>query len=82
MRVVIDTNWLISYLIKGSGDLKLILLDGNISIATTEKQIREFLNKIYSLKFRKYFEVEKALDFIQNFAKRAQFVNIETELTN
>lgn len=43
MRIVIDTNWLISYLInKETGQLKLILVDATIIIATTEKQILEF----------------------------------------
>lgn len=81
MRVVIDTNWLISYLIKiETSDLKLILANPSITIVTTEKQIREFLEKIYLPKFRKYFETELALDFIRNFAKKAEWVQLTSDV--
>lgn len=75
MKIVLDTNWLISYVInRENGQLRLVLIDTSISIITTEKQIREFLQKIYHQKFRRYFEIGEALEFIQNFAKRSEFI--------
>lgn len=50
MKVIVDTNWLISYLIKQeAGNLKFLLL--------------------------------KALEFIRNFVKRAEFADIKTVIT-
>jgi putative PIN family toxin of toxin-antitoxin system len=81
MIVVIDTNWLISYLIKReSSQLKLLLLETSIFIASSDKQIREYLAKIYHLKFRKYFEIEDALIFLTGFSKRVNFIEIKSEV--
>jgi putative PIN family toxin of toxin-antitoxin system len=82
MILVVDTNWLISYLIKPeSSQLKLLLLETNITIASSDKQIREFLAKIYFKKFRKYFKIEDALSFILYFSRRATFTEIKSEIS-
>src|SRR5574338_186685 len=81
MKIVIDTNWLISYLIKTeTSNLKLLLTDTSASFITDEKQIKEFLEKIYLPRFRKYFEVELALEFIKNFTKRADLIQVSSEI--
>lgn len=81
MKIVIDTNWLISYLIKTeTSNLKLLLTDTSASFITAEKQIKEFLEKIYLPRFRKYFEVELALEFIKNFTKRADLIQVSSEI--
>jgi putative PIN family toxin of toxin-antitoxin system len=82
MRILVDTNWLISYLIKReASNLKLLWLDTTITFISSEKQIKEFLAKIYFPKFRKYFEIEEALEFLKSFLKRAELTDIKTTVT-
>ena len=82
MIIVIDTNWFISYLInQQSSQLKIILPDTSISIITSEKQIKEYLAKIYLPKFKKYFQTEDALAFIKYFTKRADLIEVKSAIS-
>jgi putative PIN family toxin of toxin-antitoxin system len=45
------------------------------------KNKSEFLAKIYFPKFRKYFEIEEALEFLKSFLKRAELTDIKTTIT-
>lgn len=81
MRVVIDTNWLISYLIKQeTSQLKLILLNTEITILTSDEQIKELIAKIYLPKFRNYFPVEPALEFLSYYTKRSDLIHVDSRV--
>lgn len=77
MKVVIDTNWLISYLIKQeTSQLKLILQDIAITIFTSEEQVRELTKNIYLPKFRNYFPIEPAVEFLRYFTNRCDIIQV------
>lgn len=81
MNVVIDTNWLVSYLMKKkTSQLKLILQDIAISIYTSEEQTKEFTKIIYLPKFRKYFPLEPALEFLRYFTNRCDIVSVVSNI--
>jgi len=81
MKVVIDTNWLISYLIKqDTSQLKLILQDISITIFTSEEQVKELTKNIYLPKFRSYFPIEPALEFIRYFTNRCDIIEVVSSI--
>ncbi len=64
--IILDTNWYISYLIKKSDSrLTIILSDEQIKIIASDKLIEKLRNKINSRKFRKYFSIIEAEQFIE-----------------
>lgn len=75
-KIAIDTNWLISYLIKYAVNLHLILEDASIIIYSSSEQFKEFERKISEDKFRKYFALTEALDFLQYFKMRATEISL------
>jgi uncharacterized protein len=82
MKVILDTNWLISYLIKKeTSPLAQILTLKSISIVSGKEQMEEYLKKIYLDKFRKYLPVEPAIDFIVYFTARADFIETISVIT-
>ncbi len=76
-KIVVDTNWLISYLItKQNSRFDLVLANDNIYFYTSEEQIAEFRRKIAEEKFRKYFTVEEAFQFLINFTIKVSIIKI------
>lgn len=64
--IILDTNWYISYLIKKSDSrLSIILTDDQIEIIASDKLIDELKNNIHDEKFRKYFAIMEAGQFIE-----------------
>jgi putative PIN family toxin of toxin-antitoxin system len=79
MIVVIDTNWLISFLIKReTSQLALLLQNPAITIISGKEQLQELLKNIYAEKFRKYFPLEPALEFANYFTQRADFIELKS----
>jgi len=80
-KIITDTNILISYLIgKKLKSLRNLFEKENIEFIINEKLIEEFVRKVTLPKFRKYFEVDKALAFIKFLKRRATFVVVNSEL--
>lgn len=67
LKITIDTNWLISCLIKQVPNFQIVLDSPLIIIYSSSEQFDEFNKKILDFKFRKYYEVDEALAFLQNF---------------
>lgn len=66
IAIILDTNWYLSYLIKKSDRrLSLILNDERIEIIANQKLIEELRIKIADKKFRKYFAINEAIQFIE-----------------
>ena len=64
--IILDTNWYISYVIKSSDSrLTTVLNDEKISIIVSNKLLEELRTKIHSNKFRKYFSLIEAEQFIE-----------------
>ena len=74
--IILDTNWYISYLIKKSDSrLSIILSDERIQIIVSQKLIDELKFKIHSKKFRKYFAINEANQFIELIKEVATIFN-------
>lgn len=81
-KIITDTNILISYLIeKKLKSLRNLFEKENIEFIINEKLIEEFVRKVTLPKFRKYFEVDKALAFIKFLKKRSTLVVVNSEIT-
>jgi len=82
LSIVLDTNWYISYLIKKSDTrLSLILTDQLIEIIANDKLIEELRIKIHSEKFRKYFTINDAEQFIELIKAVAIILNPTSLIT-
>jgi hypothetical protein len=76
LSIILDTNWYISYLIKSSDSrLTVILNDEHINIIASDKLIEELRNTIKSKKFRKYFSIAGAEQFIELLKEVALLCN-------
>jgi putative PIN family toxin of toxin-antitoxin system len=74
-RIILDTNWYISFLIKrGGSKLNNILTNINIDIVISEKLIAELRQKVTQPKFRVYFDEEIAVEFIESLIVRGTSV--------
>lgn len=73
IRVVIDTNLWISFLITNSFDeFKDLINTGKITLLFSDELFEEFLNVVGRPKFRKYFsknDVDKLLKIIPTFSE-------------
>ena len=66
IRVVIDTNWYVSFLFKkGASRINTVLLNYEIEIVISSDLIKELINITQREKFRKYFSAEDARLFIE-----------------
>src|SRR5207302_10082212 len=74
--IVIDTNWLISFLIRPAVKLRVIFEPPLILIYSSSEQFLEFERKISADKFRKYFTRHEALNFLNNFKKRSTEISL------
>ncbi len=81
MRVVIDTNVLVSSLIgKLLAGLKDYILDGLIEVVTTDEQIEEIVTVLRRPKFSKYFSDEDIEELLYLIQKTSKFVEIECKI--
>ena len=77
IRVVVDTNLWISYLIGSDFEYFLEILNHPlVENITTEKLINEVIEVTHRDKFRKYFSVEEA-DILVNWLRTMTFVDID-----
>ncbi len=67
IKITVDTNWLISFLIKHVVNFQLVLESPSITFYSSPEQFEEFRRKVSDEKFRKYFEVNEALAFLHNY---------------
>lgn len=75
MRVVIDTNLWVSFLIgKELAAVLPLLLKGDIRIITSLDQIFEFDDVVLREKFRRYFSIEQAKEMVNVLTATAEFV--------
>jgi len=76
-KVVIDTNWLISYVIKKQqSNFHSIFINEKILFYSSIEQINEFKEKVIEEKFRKYFTLPDAVKFIKAYIDKAIFINV------
>lgn len=77
IRVVIDTNIWISFLIgKTLTSLADIIIDDKIQIIFSDEQFDELIDVIHRPKFQKYFSPEIIHEFISLFISKIEFVEI------
>lgn len=83
MRAVLDTNVLISALVKGGKPRQLLnaLLDPRHSLVITEDIVAEFSRVSSDEKIRKYASGDDVADFLRAFLSRAMFAVPESKPT-
>lgn len=84
MKIIIDSNWFLSFLIKdGENRLTLtnIFLTRNIDIIVSDTLLLELTTKIKQPKFRKYFIEKTGLQFVAALAERASNIKIISTVT-
>ncbi len=65
MRIIVDTNWYISLLIKkNESRLHFILLNPSIELIISDELLNELTGKIKEDQFRKYFSLDSALKLL------------------
>ncbi|HEX5154959.1 MAG TPA: putative toxin-antitoxin system toxin component, PIN family [Parafilimonas sp.] len=80
-KVVIDSNWYISFLIKKSDSrLNAVLLNYDVELIISNDLINELKNTIQEERFRKYFPIPDAMLFIERLQQKAIFVNVTAPL--
>ncbi len=81
MRVVVDTNIWISFLIgKLLTGLKSHILSGKVEIVTTHEQIEEINAVVRRPKFSKYFNDEDIEELLFLVFKTSRFIKIEKKI--
>ncbi len=84
MRIIIDSNWFLSFLIKdGENRLRLtsIFLNPNIDVIVSDALLLELTTKIKQIKFRKYFVENTGLEFITALEERATNIKVTATVT-
>lgn len=82
MRIIIDTNWYISLLIKkNESRLHFILLNPSIELIISDELLNELTGKIKEEKFRKYFSLDYALKFVAVLKFRVSKTQIVSKIT-
>jgi uncharacterized protein len=79
MKIIIDTNWYLSFLIKeGENRINLtaIFLNQNIDIIVSDTLLLELTAKVKHAKFRKYFIENTGLAFVAALEERATNIKI------
>ena len=83
MKVVVDTNIWISFLIgKYFVDFYDILVGQEVDILSTKKQVEEILRVIDKPKLRKYFRLEEKEFILHLIERTAEFVEIEKKVNS
>ncbi|TLV02733.1 putative toxin-antitoxin system toxin component, PIN family [Dyadobacter luticola] len=81
LRIIIDTNLWISFLIRNDySRLDDILFSGNCILIFSSELLEEFLSVVKRPKFRKYFsqsDIESVLETIDEYAK---FVRVTSQI--
>ena len=81
LRIVLDTNLWISFLItKNYAKLDSLLASGKITLLFSHELLSEFLEVTSRSKFRKYFAVEEVTHLITTIEKYIDTIRISTEV--
>lgn len=82
MRIVLDTNVLISALIK-KGKPKILfdrVTDGKIQLVLSEPILEEFIKVTKKGKLQAYFRDQEVIDFITLLERVSEFVQLQSEV--
>lgn len=82
MRIVLDTNVLISALIRKGKPRKLFdqVILGKIKLVLSEPILEEFIKVAKKKKFRPYFRNSEAADFIALLKRVSEFVQVQSRV--
>src|SRR5438552_177450 len=77
IKVVIDTNWWVSFVIKKfRSSLSEILMNENISIFSSEELELEIFETLTDPALSKFIDEEFAIDFLVNYSSAVYHVNV------
>jgi putative PIN family toxin of toxin-antitoxin system len=82
MRILVDTNWYVSLLIKkNESRLHFILINPSFELIISAQLLAELTGKITEKKFRKYFSIEYGLQFVDILKLRATVMSVTSEVS-
>ncbi|MEN0052468.1 MAG: putative toxin-antitoxin system toxin component, PIN family [Mucilaginibacter sp.] len=82
VRIILDTNLWISFLIKKDfSKLDHLLFAEHIKIIFSQELLEEFLSVARRPKFRKYFSPTDLEDILETIEEYAEFVDVKTNIT-
>ena len=83
MRVVIDTNILISYLIgKALSQFDSLIIQDKITLLFSEELFEEFITVVRRPKFKRYFQEDKIQEFISTISPKIEWIDIIEKFTD
>lgn len=83
MRVVIDTNILISYLIgKTLSNFDDLIIQDKIKLLFSEELYEEFISVVRRPKFKKYFQEDKIQEFISILSPKIGWIDVNEKFTD
>ena len=81
-RVILDTNFWISFLLTGNyARLDKLLLAQTVVLLFSQELLDEFLRVARRPKFRKYFAPDDVDDLLETIDEHAQFITVTTAVT-
>jgi len=82
MRILVDTNWYVSLLIKkNESRLHFILINPSFELIISAQLLAELTGKITEKKFRKYFSIEYGPQFVDILKLRATVMSVTSEVS-
>ena len=81
MRIILDTNLWISYLInKRLSQIDELIFDDRLTILFSEESLQEFIEVTNRLKFEKYFSKEDVINLLLLFDFYGELVEIKSNI--
>ena len=78
-KIVIDTNLLISYIIRGGNSpLSTVIKNENHIILASSELIEEYVSVLMRPKFQKYFDTVNVADILNGFIKLLTLVHVDS----
>jgi uncharacterized protein len=80
LRIIIDTNLWISFLISGNARLDELLFSGKVILIFSEELLREFTSVANRPKFRRFFDLKDVEALLLTIGTHAEFITVKTQV--
>ena len=80
LRIIIDTNLWISFLISGNARLDELLFSRKAILIFSEELLREFTNVANRPKFKRFFDLKDVEALLLTIGTHAEFIAVKTQV--
>jgi uncharacterized protein len=80
LRIIIDTNLWISFLISGNARLDELLFSGKVILIFSEELLREFTSVANRPKFKRFFDLKDVEALLLTIGTHAEFITVKTQV--